>query len=344
LPAQTLQTDALVIGAGPVGLFQVFQLGLQGVHAQVVDALPVAGGQCIALYADKPIYDIPAIKVCTGRELVQNLLSQIAPFAPGMHLNQTVETLERQSDGRYLAKTSAGLHFLARTVFIAGGVGAFAARRLHLPGLEVFEGKQVHYRLMPGQAAKTKNALVIGAEQTALDAAIALCEGPAASVTLVHRRDTLHADAQTLARVATLRASGRLRFVAAQASGFTGKSRLHSLLVLDSDEQEISIKADGVWAFLGVSPKLGPLAEWGLDMERKQLRVDPADFSTSAPGIFAVGDINHYAGKKKLIVCGFHEATLAAFAAMESIRPGQAQPLQYTTTSTELHRRLGVSK
>ena len=344
MPAQTLQTDALVIGAGPVGLFQVFQLGLQGVHAQVVDALPEVGGQCVALYADKPIYDIPAVKVCTGRELVQNLLSQTTPFTPGMHLNQTIETLARQADGRFLATSSAGLTVLARTVFIAGGVGAFAARRLHLPGLEVFEGKQVHYRLTPGQAAQTKNAVVIGAEQQALEAAIALCQGPAASVSLVHRRDALHGDAQTLAQIAALRASGRLRFVAAQACGFGGKSRLHSLRVIDSDEQEISLKADGVWVFLGVSPKLGPLADWGLDMERKHLRVDPASFSTSVPGIFAVGDINHYPGKKKLIVCGFHEATLAAFAAMDFIRPGQALPLQYTTTSSELHRRLGVAK
>jgi len=344
LPAQILQTDALVIGAGPVGLFQVFQLGLQGVQAQVVDALPEVGGQCIALYADKPIYDIPAVKVCTGRELVHTLLSQTAPFAPGMHLNQTVETVERQADGRFLAKTSTGREFLARTIFIAAGVGAFAARRLHLPGLEAFEGKQVHYRLASDHVAKTKNAVVIGAEQSALDAAIALCAGPATSVTLVHRRDALHADAQTLSRVEALRASGRLRFVAAQASGFTGETRLHSLLVEDSDAQEISLKADGVWVFLGVSPKLGPLANWGLDMERKQLRVNPVDFSTSAPGIFAVGDINHYPGKKKLILCGFHEATLAAFAAMEFIHPGQAQPLQYTTTSTELHRRLGVTK
>lgn len=343
MSVQPLQTDALVIGAGPVGLFQVFQLGLQGVHAHVVDALPEVGGQCVALYADKPIYDIPAVKVCTGRELVQNLLSQVAPFSPGIHLNQTVQTLARQADGRLLATSSAGRSFLARTVFVAGGVGAFAARRLHLPGLEVFEGKQVHYRLDPGQCANTKNAVVIGAEQQALEAAVALCQGPAASVTLVHRRDALHADAPTLAQVDALRASGRLRFVAAQAYGFTGRSRLHSLLVKDKDEQEISLRADAVWVFLGVSPKLGPLADWGLDMERKQLRVNPADFSTSVPNIFAVGDINHYPGKRKLIVCGFHEATLAAFAAMQFIRPGQPQPLQYTTTSSELHRRLGVA-
>ncbi len=342
-PSKTLEIDALIIGAGPVGLFQAFEFGLLGVSTHIVDALPEAGGQCIALYADKPIYDIPGIKVCSGRELVARLLDQVAPFKPKLHLNQTVESIAAQPDGRYLVETSKGHLFLTRSIFIAAGVGAFQARKLHLPGLELFEDTQVHYQAQALADAKGKSIVVIGGEQAALEAAADACDGPARSVTLVHRRDVLHADADTLARISAHRSSGRLRFVAGQAHSFKGKARLHTLCVLDSDEQEIALKLDQLWVFLGVSPKLGPVAQWGLDMERKQLSVDTASFATSAPGIFAVGDINHYPGKKKLILCGFHEATLAAFGAMQFIRPGEAAALQYTTTSTKLHKALGVA-
>ena len=341
-PSKVLEIDALIIGAGPVGLFQAFELGLLGVSTHIVDALPEAGGQCIALYADKPIYDIPGIKVCSGRELVARLLDQVAPFKPKLHLNQTVDSIAAQVDGRYLVGTSKGQEFLARSIFIAGGVGAFQARKLHLPGLEVFEGTQVHYQAQTLVDAAGKSIVVIGGEQAALVAAADACDGPARSVTLVHRRDVLHADPDTLARIAAHRSSGRLRFVSAQAQSFEGKTRLHTLCVLDADEQEIALKLDQLGVFLGVSPKLGPLTQWGLAMERKQLSVDTASFATSAPGIFAVGDINHYPGKKKLILCGFHEATLAAFGAMAYIRPGEAVALQYTTTSTKLHKALGV--
>ena len=308
-----------------------------------MDALPQAGGQCIALYADKPIYDIPGIKVCTGRELVARLLDQVAPFKPSLHLNQTVDHVQLQADGRYRVGTSSGQAFLTRSVFIAGGVGAFQARKLHLPGLEAFEGTQVHYQAPASGQAEGKSVVVIGGEQAALEAAADACDGPARSVALVHRRDVLHADPETMARIAVHRSSGRLRFVAGQVQGFQGKARLHTLTVLDADEQERSLKLDHLYVFLGVSPKLGPIAQWGLAMERKQLSVDTASFATSAPGIFAVGDINDYPGKKKLIVCGFHEATLAAFGAMQYIRPGEAVALQYTTTSTKLHKALGVS-
>ena len=342
-PSKTLEIDALIIGAGPVGLFQAFELGLLGVSAHVVDALPQAGGQCIALYADKPIYDIPGIKVCSGRELVARLLDQVAPFKPTLHLNQTVDSIVAQADGRYRVGTSESQAFLARSIFIAGGVGAFQARKLHLPGLEAFEGTQVHYQAQALTDAAGKSMVIIGGEQAALEAAAHACEGQARSVTLVHRRDVLHADADTLGRISSHRDSGRLRFVAGQAQSFKGKTRLHTLCLLDADEQEIALKLDQLGVFLGVSPKLGPIAQWGLAMERKQLSVDTASFATSAPGIFAVGDINHYPGKKKLILCGFHEATLAAFGAMQYIRPGEAVALQYTTTSTKLHKALGVN-
>ena len=338
-----IETDALIIGAGPVGLFQVFELGLLGVHAHVVDALPFAGGQCIALYADKPIYDIPAVKRCTGRELTERLLDQAAPFKPAFHFNQTIEALERQDDGRYTLQTSTGTRFVAKTVFIAAGVGAFQPRKLHVEGLDAFEGTQLHYRMPDPEAMRKQDVVVLGGEDSALEAAIALCESAAQSVTLIHRREVFQAEAATLAQVKALRASGRLRFVEGQISGVRSQTRLHGLVVTDKDGQQSTVPLDSLLVFLGLSPKLGPVAQWSLDMQRKQLCVDTATFATSAPGIFAVGDINTYPGKKKLILCGFHEATLAAFAAMEIITPDERVQLQYTTTSSKLHRALGVS-
>ena len=338
-----LETDALIIGAGPVGLFQVFELGLLGVQAHVIDSLPFAGGQCIALYADKPIYDIPAVKRCTGRELTERLLDQAAPFKPCFHFNQTVDALQRQDDGRYAIQTSTGTRFLAKTVFIAAGVGAFQPRKLHLEGLDAFEGTQVHYQLLPAESVGKKDLVVLGGESSALEAAIVLCHSAAQSVTLIHRRDVLQAEALTLSRVKELRTSGRLRFVEGQITGLRGQQRLHGLVVTDKDAQSLTVPLDSLMIFLGLSPKLGPVAQWSLDMERKQLRVDTETFATSAPSIYAVGDINTYPGKKKLILCGFHEATLAAFAAMQWIAPQERIQLQYTTTSSKLHRALGVT-
>lgn len=339
-----IETDALIIGAGPVGLFQVFELGLLGVQAHVVDALPFAGGQCIALYADKPIYDIPGIKRCTGRELTERLLEQAAPFKPTFHFNQTIEALERQDDGRYALKTSTGTRFVAKTVFIAAGVGAFQPRKLHVEGLDAFEGTQLHYRLPDLASVRKQDLVVLGGEDSALEAAIALCNSAAQSVTLIHRRDVFQAEAATLAQIKALRAAGRLRFVEGQITGVRSQTRLHALVVTDKDGQQSTVPLDSLLVFLGLSPKLGPVAQWSLDMERKQLCVDTETFATSAPGIFAVGDINTYPGKKKLILCGFHEATLAAFAAMELITPDERVQLQYTTTSSKLHRALGVTQ
>ncbi|MES2993118.1 MAG: NAD(P)/FAD-dependent oxidoreductase [Pseudomonadota bacterium] len=338
-----IETDALVIGAGPVGLFQVFELGLLGIRAHVIDSLPVAGGQCIELYPDKPIYDIPATPVCTGRELVARLLKQIEPFAPEFHLRQQVDIVERQSDGRWQVTGSAGTRWLVKTVVIAGGVGSFQPRRLKIDGLAAFEGTQLQYAAPSDpQALKGQRVVVIGDDDAALDCAIALA--PLADVTLMHRRDEFKAAPDTIARVRQLRSDGQLRFVAAQPSGIVATDgRLSALQVLAADGATTELPLDSLLVLTGLSPKLGPIAEWGLALERKQLVVDTARFQTSAPGIFAVGDVNTYPGKKKLILCGFHEAALAAFGAAAIVFPDTPIHLEYTTTSPRLHKALGVT-
>ncbi|MCF8160371.1 MAG: NAD(P)/FAD-dependent oxidoreductase [Polaromonas sp.] len=342
-----IHTDALIIGAGPVGLFQVFQLGLQGIHAHVVDVLNQAGGQCIELYADKPIYDIPGLPYSTGRDLTQRLLEQAAPFKPAFHFNQQVSQVHRQPDGRWLVATP-NLQFLTRTLFIAAGVGAFVPKELKLDGLAAFAGTQLFYRLPGPEQCKGRQLVVLGGEDAAVDNAIALAaEGPhqAASVTLVHRRDVLQAGPEALQKLADLRASGRIRFIAGQITGIEARDgRLTALAVNTPGDQTLSLPLDVLLVNQGISPKLGPVAQWGLAMERKQLSVDPASFATSQAGIYAVGDINSYPGKKKLIVCGFHEATLAAFAAASYLDPQASGVLQYTTSSALLQQRLGVKE
>jgi thioredoxin reductase (NADPH) len=345
--AAIIDTDALVIGAGPVGLFQVFQLGLQGIHAQVVDVLDQAGGQCIELYPDKPIYDIPGLPYSTGRALTQRLLEQVAPFQPAFHFNQQVGQLDRQPDGRWLVATPKR-QFLTRTLFIAAGVGAFVPKELRLDGLPAYADTQLFYRLPNDAQIKGRQVVVLGGEETAVDNAIALAtaESPsAASVTLVHRRDVLQARPDALEKLAQLRASGRIAFIAGQITGIeTRGGRLVAVKVTTPEDQTLSLPVDVLLVNQGISPKLGPIADWGLAMARKQLSVDPATFATSETGIYAVGDINSYPGKKKLIVCGFHEATLAAFAAASYLDPHASGVLQYTTSSALLQQRLGVKE
>lgn len=354
-PALPIETDALVIGAGPVGLFQAFQLGLQGLRAQVVDTLPEAGGQCVALYPDKPIYDIPGIPRCTGRELASQLLAQLRPFAPSFHFNQEVCSLQRQVDGRWLADTTRGQRFLARTVFVAAGVGAFVPRTLRVEGLAAFEGTQVHYNQTPDAAPLAGQRVVVtGGDASAVQAAITLAAAGQAGapgprqVTLLHRKDVFDAEPALLQTLQQLRQTGLLRVQLGQPIGVQTHAtpqgeRLTGLLIATDDDTEHTLPLDSLQAYLGLSPRLGPLAQWGLAMERKLLPVDPATFSTAEAGLFAVGDINQYPGKRKLILCGFHEATLAAFAAVALVHPEQPVRLQYTTTSTLLQQRLGVT-
>ena len=340
--ATPIETDALVIGAGPVGLFQAFQLGLQGIACHIVDALPHAGGQCAELYADKPIYDIPGIPVCTGRELVDRLLKQLAPFKPALHLGQTVDTLQATQDGRWAVSTSAGNRWLAKTVFIAAGVGAFVPRSLPVEGLALHMGRQVWFASSPLPDFAGQHVLVCGdgdsALQTCLDAA-----STAASVTLMHRREHFSAKPERIEAFKTAQAADRVRFVAGQPTAIAAEGdRLTALSYLNAEGTEAALPCDQLVMALGLSPKLGPVAQWGLQIERKQLVVSTDTFATSARGIFAVGDINTYPGKKKLILCGFHEATLAAFGAAAHLWPQDKTLLQYTTTSTTLHRRLGL--
>jgi len=344
---EVIETDALIVGAGPVGLFQVFELGLQEVRAQVVDSLPHAGGQCLELYADKPIYDIPAMPYGTGRELTERLLKQIEPFGAGFHLDQQVNALARRDDGRFDVATSADRRFVAKAVIVAGGVGSFQPRRLKIDGLDRHRGRQLFEHAAALHRHAGRRVVVVGGTAAAVAAAIAAGEdgaAAAASVTLVHRRDDLDADEATKARLNTLRASGRVEFVPGQPEGIVeSDGRLAALAVLGSDGESRELPLDALFVLLGWSPKLGPIANWGLALEKKQVVVSTASFETSTPGIFAVGDVNTYPGKQKLIVCGFHEATLAAFAIGELVHPERAQPLQYTTTSAKLHKLLGVA-
>ena len=336
------EADAVIIGAGPVGLFQVFELGLLEIKAHVIDSLPEVGGQCIELYPDKPIYDIPAIPVCTGRELTNNLLKQIEPFSPQFHLGQEVTQLEKQADGRILIRTSQNQLFLAKTVFIAAGVGAFQPRPLNLEGIETFVDKQVFYRVKHPEQFIGKRIVICGGGDSALDWVLYFAD-KAASITLIHRRDDFKGAPQSIAKMRELCAAGKIQLLIGQITGYeTQEDRLTEIAVTDIDGNTKIVALDDLLIFFGLSPKLGPIAQWGLDIDRKQLMVDTEKFQTSIPGIYAVGDINVYPGKKKLILSGFHEAALAAFAAAAYLNPEKQIQLQYTTTSPKLHKALGV--
>ena len=337
------QTDAVIIGAGPVGLFQVFELGLLEIKAHVIDSLPEIGGQCIELYPDKPIYDIPAIPVCTGRELTSNLLKQIQPFGAQFNLGQEVSKLELQADGRFLISTSKDNHFLTKTVFIAAGVGAFQPRTLNLDGIEAYEGKQVFYSVKHPEQFAGKKIVICGGGDAALDWVLHFVD-QAASVTLIHRRDDFKAAPASIAKMRELCKNKQMQLLIGQITGYeVNHDHIEKIVVRNIDGEDQKISVDDLLIFFGLSPKLGPIADWGLDIDRKQITVDTEKFQTSIPGIYAVGDINVYPGKKKLILSGFHEAALAAFAAAAYLNPEKHIQLQYTTTSPKLHKMLGVN-
>ncbi|HTD30362.1 MAG TPA: NAD(P)/FAD-dependent oxidoreductase [Steroidobacteraceae bacterium] len=340
--APPVSAEVVIIGAGPCGLFQVFELGLLGIGAHVVDSLAHPGGQCTELYPDKPIYDIPALPVCGAQELVDRLLQQIKPFKPQFHLGQEVVEFARLDSGRFLVRTAAGMSFDAGTVVIAAGLGSFQPRRLGIEGIEGFEGGAIQYRVKNAADLAGKRLVIFGGGDSALDWTLELLPR-AASVDLVHRRSEFRAAPASVAKMREQVAAGRMHC-------FEGLP--HSLIVSDGALRGVNIKnsagavqalaAEQLLVFFGLHPKLGPIAEWGLALEKRALKVDPEKFQTSLPGVFAVGDINTYPGKKKLILSGFHEAALAAFAIQHHLYPQKKQFLQYTTTSPVMHQRLGV--
>ena len=355
--ASVIDTDVVVVGAGPVGLFQVFELGLLEMRTEVVDTLPYVGGQCIEIYADKPIYDIPGIPVCTGRELVERLQQQIAPFKTRFHLGQEVRELRELSPGniqpdglRFELLTAAGTHLRCKAVVVAGGVGSFQPRGLKLPGLDRFAGTQMLFDAPPAQASAGQRVVVAGDGDVAVELALQLAQAAAAdgqagpaSVALLHRRDELAATPENVARLHALCASGKLAFEVGQPVGFDqADGRLTQLQLAGADGSTRALPLDLLLVQMGLSPRLGPIADWGLGLAQRQVIVDTERFQSSVPGIFAVGDINTYPGKKKLILCGFHEATLAAYGAARMVFPDERKPLQYTTTSPRVHALLGV--
>ncbi len=337
-------TEVVIVGAGPCGLFQVFELGLLGIKAHLVDALKAPGGQCSELYPDKPIYDIPALPVCGAQELIDRLLQQIKPFAAEFHLGEEVCEVKRAADGRrFHVALSGGTRIDAGAVVIAGGVGAFQPRRLLVEGADALEGRSLHYRVRRVEDFHGKSLLILGGGDSALDWTLDLA-GKASSLTLAHRRAEFRAAPASVARMQEHAAAGRLELhqgtvqrlevengtlVGAELKLADGSSRL--------------VRAEQILAFFGLHPKLGPIAEWGLALDKKAIRVDTEKFESSERGIFAVGDINTYPGKKKLILSGFHEAALAAFAVQAWLYPDKKQFLQYTTTSPIMQKRLGVS-
>jgi thioredoxin reductase (NADPH) len=341
-----IETDAVIVGAGPVGLFQVFELGLLEVKAHVIDSLAYPGGQCIELYPDKPIYDIPAVPVCTGKELTDSLLKQIEPFGATFHFGQEVTTVEKQTDGRFFVETSKGTKFLTKTIFIAAGVGAFQPRTLKVDGIEAYQDTQLHYRVRNPEQFKDKNLVIVGGGDSALDWALNFAqEGPnkAESVILLHRRDGFKAAPASVAKMKAMCDAHEMQFTVGQITSIEESGgKLTGVKVTGGDGVTRLMPLDMLLVFFGLSPKLGPIAQWSLEIERKQVKVDTEKFSTNVPGIFAVGDINTYPGKKKLILSGFHECALAAFGSMPFIFPDKKVHLQYTTTSPKLHKVLGV--
>lgn len=340
---EPIRTDIVIIGAGPVGLFAVFEAGLLGLQCHLVDNLDKVGGQCAELYPDKPIYDIPAVPVCTGQELIDRLMEQIRPFSPTFHLGQQAEKLSRTEAGRWRLETSAGTVFEAPVVVIAAGAGSFVPRRLPLPGAEELEGRSLFYAVRRREDFRDRRLLIAGGGDSALDWLLNL-EPIAREVAIVHRRDEFRAAPDSVARMRALVEQGRVTLLIGQIVGLEGQDgELEAVRIRLKDGGEVRHPCDRLLAFYGLKMELGPIAEWGLNLERNLIRVDTEAFETSVPSIFAIGDICTYPGKLKLILSGFHEGALMARKAFEYCRPDEKFVFRYTTSSTELHKRLGVA-
>jgi thioredoxin reductase (NADPH) len=339
---EVIEKDVVIVGAGPVGLFAVFELGLLDLSAALIDILDRPGGQCAELYPEKPIYDIPGYPTITGDGLVQKLLEQIQPFNPSFHLNRMVETLKRLPDGRFQLTTDAGDIFLCKVVVIAAGGGSFQPKRPPVPGIEAYEGSSVFYAVRKMDEFRGHDLVVVGGGDSALDWTLNL-QPLARSLTLVHRRDEFRAAPDSVKKMKALLAEGRIKFALGQVSGLRGEDgRLAAAIVKDNKGAESEVACTRMLPFFGLTMKLGPVANWGLNLQENLIPVDTARFETSEPGIFAIGDINTYPGKIKLILCGFHEAALMAQAAVHIVHPEKRVVFQYTTSSSSLQKKLGV--
>lgn len=339
----TISTDVAIIGAGPVGLFAVFELGLLDMKCHLIDILDKPGGQCAELYPEKPIYDIPAWPVISGQELTDKLMEQIEPFGPTFHYGHMVETLERLPDGGFRVGTDQGLVIEAKVVVIAAGGGSFQPKRPPIGGIEAYEGTSVFYSVRQMEAFRDANLVIVGGGDSALDWTLSL-QPIARRVTLIHRRDAFRAAPDSVNKMRALVEAGEMDLVLGQVTDLKGESgQLSEITVTDLEKAERVIACDRMLPFFGLTMKLGPVADWGINLHENLIPVDTEKFETSEPGIFAIGDINWYPGKLKLILSGFHEGALMAQAAYRIVYPDKRLVFQYTTSSTSLQKKLGVA-
>ena len=337
-----IKTDVVIIGAGPVGLFTVQQLGLIGLKAEVVDNLDKIGGQCIELYPDKPIYDIPAVLECTGESLTKNLLEQIKPFKTNFHLNERVQGISKEKNNWKIV-TSKDNIFIAPNIIIAGGVGSFEPRKFSVKEAEKFENNGVYYSIKDKNYFKNKKICIFGGGDSALDWAIELSKF--AQVILVHRRNEFRGTENSIAIAKKLEKEGKLKIKTPfQINSIEGQDKINAITIKGEDGKTEKITTDCVLGFFGLIMKLGPIAEWGLNLEKKHIPVNVENFQTNKEGIFAIGDICTYPGKLKLILSGFHEGALAARACFKLARPNEKYRFEFTTTSKSVQERLGVKK
>ena len=334
-----IKTDTIIIGAGPVGLFAVHQLGIKGLNAVVIDNLDKAGGQCIELYPDKPIYDIPAVPECTGEELTKQLLSQIKPFKTKMFFNERVEEVTQDKEN-WIIKTNKDNQFFAPNIIIAGGVGSFEPRKLSLKEAEKFEGRSVFYSVRNKDDFKSKNISIFGGGDSALDWALELSKF--SKINLIHRRDEFRGAPHTLSEIKKLEKDGKIIIkTPCQLEAIEGDKNIRSITIKFDNGKIEKIKTDIILSFFGLIMKLGPIAEWGLNMNKKTIQVNPENFETNKKGIFAVGDICSYPGKLRLILSGFHEVALASVECFKRARPNEKYRFEFTTSSTTIKSRLG---
>ena len=341
MTSDLFETDVVIIGAGPVGLFSVFELGLLDLNCHLIDILDRPGGQCAELYPEKPIYDIPAWPVISGEGLVEKLMEQIKPFGPQFHLGEMVTELERTGEDGFIVRTDAGTGVKAKVVVIAAGGGSFQPKRPPIAGIEDYEGSAVFYAVRRMEDFSGHDLLIAGGGDSALDWTLAL-QPLAKSLTLVHRRPEFRAAPDSVNKTEALRDAGALTFQLGQVMSLSGEGGQLAAAIVKTPDGEIEVPCTRLLPFFGLTMKLGPVADWGLNLHENLIPVDTEKFQTSEPGIFAIGDINTYPGKLKLILSGFHESALMAQAAKRIVHPDERIVFQYTTSSSSLQKKLGV--